>query len=48
MGMRKLVKTESVEIAQDECPWACVFIEVDGGFMCFESWDDYKTWEAQV
>ena len=45
---RQLVKTESVKIAQDECPWACVMIAVEGGIMCFESWDDYKTWENQV
>ena len=44
---RQLVKTESVKIAQDEFPLACVMIAVDGGIMCFESWDDYKTWENQ-
>ena len=41
----QLVKTESVKIAQDECPWACVMIAVEDGIICFESWDDYKAWE---
>jgi hypothetical protein len=28
-------------------PWASEIIEVDGGFMAFESMDDYNTWSGQ-
>lgn len=28
-------------------PWACVIARVTGGFMCFESRDDYAMWKAQ-
>jgi hypothetical protein len=30
------------------CPWAARIIEVDGGWMCFESVDDFKTWSRQT
>lgn len=33
--------------AKAECPWACVIIQVEGGYICFESQDDYATWKAQ-
>ena len=28
-------------------PWAEVIIKVDGGYLCFESDDDYRTWKNQ-
>jgi len=28
--------------------WAAVIVEVDGGWMAFESETDYTTWERQV
>jgi len=33
--------------AWEECPWACVVTKVEGGYICFESQDDYATWKAQ-
>lgn len=33
--------------AENECPWASVILGVIGGFMCFESVDDYKVWAGQ-
>lgn len=30
------------------CPWACVVLEVEGGFMCFESQQDATIWENQA
>ena len=33
--------------AKDECPWACVIVKVDAGYLCFESQYDYATWKAQ-
>lgn len=29
------------------CPWASKIVKVDGGWMAFESWDDYRTWKNQ-
>ncbi len=37
----------SPEDAGNLRPWAAVCIEVDGGIMCFESYDDYDTWSNQ-
>jgi hypothetical protein len=31
-----------------DCDWACEVIEVDGGWMAFESPDDRQKWEAQT
>lgn len=36
------------EYAEDECPWAAVVVEVDGGFWCFESMADAIQFEAQL
>ena len=33
--------------AAKECYWASVITKVSGGFRCFESWEDYKTWKRQ-
>lgn len=33
--------------AWKRCPWASVIAKVCGGFLAFESWDDYKIWKAQ-
>ena len=30
------------------CPWAAVVVEVEGGWMCFESVEDYRVWSMQV
>jgi hypothetical protein len=29
------------------CPWAAVIARTDGGWMAFESVDDYRTWRGQ-
>lgn len=34
-------------MAKKACPWSCKVAKVDGGFKCFESSDDYKTWKNQ-
>lgn len=33
--------------AQNECPWASKIRQVYGGYMCFESMNDYYTWNNQ-
>ena len=41
------IETESRYKAKKACPWASRIAKVCGGFMCFESVDDYKTWKNQ-
>ena len=41
------IGVNSRKAAAKECPWAAVIVKVDGGYMCFESADDYKTWKNQ-
>ncbi len=46
--MRKeYVQCMSRRAARKLCPWAAVITEVDGGYLCFESQDDYRTWRNQ-
>ncbi len=33
--------------AEGKAPWAAVVVSVDGGYMAFESVNDYKTWNKQ-
>ena len=33
--------------AEKECPWASKIVKCGDGYMCFESWDDYKVWKNQ-
>ncbi len=33
--------------ARDTAPWAAKIVKVDGGYMAFESIDDYNTWKRQ-
>ena len=33
--------------ARKECPWASVITRVIGGYICFESKQDYKIWKKQ-
>lgn len=44
---QSFAQVETREEAEIECPWACEIIEVEGGWMCFESADDAATWAAQ-
>ena len=43
----QFIETESRYQAKKQCPWASRTAKVFGGFMCFESVDDYKTWKNQ-
>jgi len=44
---QEFVQVETKEEALNDCPWASECVEVDGGFICFESQDDYSTWIGQ-
>jgi hypothetical protein len=46
------MKIESVQCnskteAESQMPWAAIVVEVDGGYMGFESIADYNTWLNQ-
>jgi len=45
--MRKQFVEGSRYLAAKTCPWACVMATVNGGYMCFESIEDYNTWKNQ-
>jgi len=38
---------DTQEQARIVCPWAGMVVEVDGGWLCFESPDDYQIWINQ-
>ena len=40
--------TASRKNAIDAMPWATKIIKVDGGYMGFESIDDYNVWKSQT
>ena len=43
----KFIECKSKIVAFNECPWASVFVAVTGGWMCFESYGDYRIWLNQ-
>ena len=44
---RYTVAAATIEEAQELCPWQAVISEVEGGWMVFESLDDYEVWISQ-
>lgn len=44
---QQLVQTDTIDRANDIAPWACEIVEVDDGFMAFESQADYETFVNQ-
>ncbi len=46
--MRQIFTTAKTrEKALKDYPWASKVVKVEGGYMCFESIDDYETWKKQ-
>jgi hypothetical protein len=39
---------ELYDAASEQCPWAARITKVEGGYMAFESLDDYYTWTKQI
>ena len=35
-------------VARRLCPWAARIARVEGGYKCFESLEDFRTWSRQV
>ena len=46
--MTKFISTTSRKTAVNEMPWATKIKKVDGGYMGFESIDDYNVWQSQT
>jgi hypothetical protein len=46
--MRKeMVECKSRETAKRRCPWAAKVVKVEGGYVAFESADDWRIWKNQ-
>ena len=46
--MRKeFVGCKDRRTALRRCPWACVIVKVNGGFLAYESAADYQVWKNQ-
>ena len=45
---QQFIQCETREEAEEAAPWAAEIVEVEGGFMAFESITDYDTWNNQT
>ena len=43
----EFIEAKERKEAEKKCPWASIIKKVIDGFMCFESIDDFKTWNNQ-
>lgn len=43
----KFVEASSASQARKMATWAAKVVKVTGGYRCFESMADYKTWASQ-
>jgi hypothetical protein len=43
----QFIQTENLSDAENDAHWAAEIVEVEGGFMVFESVDDFNTWNNQ-
>lgn len=44
---RQIIDCRSYATARRRCPWASVIAKVIGGYIAFESVEDYYTWRGQ-
>ena len=44
---QQFVNAQTREEAAKTCPWAEKIVKVTGGFLCFESAQDYEMWKNQ-
>ena len=42
----EIIECKCRKTANRRAPWAAAFMKVEGGFMAFESYTDYKTAKA--
>ena len=45
--MNKFIETEKRAEAVEEMDWACKIVKVCGGYMGFETWEDFEIWKKQ-
>ena len=43
----KFIETENRKTASNLAPWAVGIIKVAGGYLAFQSVEDYRTWKNQ-
>lgn len=43
----KAAEVKSYKAAKRLCPWASKIAKTEGGYMCFESVNDYYQWRQQ-
>ena len=44
---KKFVMVGSRHLAKKMCSWAVKIVKTEGGFIAFESVDDYKVWKKR-
>ena len=44
---QQFVEAKTRKQAQKICSWAEKIVKVDGGYICFESYQDYLVWKNQ-
>ena len=44
---KALIICKTRKTAVKRATWASKIVKVEGGYMAFESWDDYKIWKNQ-
>jgi hypothetical protein len=44
---RELIRLKTIKGAWNRAPWACKIVSVYGGFLAFESINDFNAWSKQ-
>ncbi len=44
---QQYVECSTEQEARGACPWAAIVVEVEGGYLAFESAYDYYVWQDQ-
>lgn len=44
---KEFIECKDRRTAYRRCPWAAKIVKVEGGYMAFESLDDYRIWRGQ-
>lgn len=44
---QEMIECKTRETAKRRAPWAAKIVKVEGGYMAFESVNDYETWKRQ-
>lgn len=44
---KEFIQVKSYRAAKKQAPWAAIIAKVEGGYMAFESVNDYLIWKNQ-